>query len=104
MNRRQLEHVLRAAARITGDPDVVVIGSQSILGSNHTTQSPQGGELSTGDKANNRSISSLRSAVERCIAHLKNRKILATGCRGRLSELPNILHIIAALEFYRLDW
>lgn len=65
---------------------------------------PQGGELSTGDKANNRSISSLRSAVERCIAHLKNWKILATGYRGRLSELPNILRIIAALEFYRLDW
>lgn len=32
MNRRQLEHVLRAAARITGDPDVLVLGSQSILG------------------------------------------------------------------------
>lgn len=65
---------------------------------------PQGGELSTGDKANNRTISSLRSAVERCIAHLKNWKILATGYRGRLSELPDILRIIAALEFYRLDW
>ncbi len=32
MNREQLEHVLRAASRITGDPDVLVIGSQSILG------------------------------------------------------------------------
>ena len=71
---------------------------------NHTRKKPQGGELSTGDKANNRTISSLRSAVERCIAHLKNWKILATGYRGRLSELPNILRIIAALEFYRLDW
>lgn len=38
----------------------------------------QGGELSTGGKANNRTISSLRSAVERCIARLKNWKILAT--------------------------
>jgi hypothetical protein len=33
MTREQLEHVLRAAARIAEDPDVVVIGSQSILGS-----------------------------------------------------------------------
>jgi hypothetical protein len=32
MRRKQLEHVLRAAATITGDPDVLVIGSQSILG------------------------------------------------------------------------
>jgi hypothetical protein len=33
MKREQLEHVLRAASRIAEDPDVVVIGSQSILGS-----------------------------------------------------------------------
>ena len=32
MRREQLEHVLRAAATITGAPDVLVIGSQSILG------------------------------------------------------------------------
>ena len=32
MRREQLEHVLRAASKIAGDPDVVVIGSQSILG------------------------------------------------------------------------
>jgi hypothetical protein len=33
MNREQFEHVLRAVSRIAGDPDVLVIGSQSILGS-----------------------------------------------------------------------
>ncbi|GID97859.1 hypothetical protein ACFQFC_24770 [Amorphoplanes digitatis] len=32
MNREQLEHVLRAASQIADDPDVVVIGSQSVLG------------------------------------------------------------------------
>jgi excisionase family DNA binding protein len=32
MNRDQVEHVLRAAAQIAGDPDVLVIGSQSVLG------------------------------------------------------------------------
>ncbi|HEY1738351.1 MAG TPA: hypothetical protein VGI86_06565 [Acidimicrobiia bacterium] len=31
MNREQLAHVLRAASSLTGDPDIVVIGSQSIL-------------------------------------------------------------------------
>lgn len=33
MTREQLAHVLRAVAQITDDPDVLVIGSQSILGS-----------------------------------------------------------------------
>lgn len=65
---------------------------------------PPGGELSVGDQADNTTISSIRSAVERCIAHRKNWKILATGYRGRLAELPNVIKIITALEFYRLGW
>jgi len=65
---------------------------------------PQGGELSGNDQASNKKISAIRSAVERCIAHLKNWKILATGYRGRLAELPNVIRIITALEFYRLGW
>lgn len=86
--------------------DTPVIADPAYQGTHAITprKKPPGGELSTRDKANNKTISSLRSAVERCIAHLKNWKILATGYRGRLSELPNILRIIAALEFYRLDW
>lgn len=32
MNRAQLEHVIRAAATIAGDSEIVVIGSQAILG------------------------------------------------------------------------
>ena len=32
MTRAQLEHVIRAAATIAADPDIVVIGSQAILG------------------------------------------------------------------------
>jgi hypothetical protein len=32
MNREQLAHVLRAAAQIADDPDILVIGSQAILG------------------------------------------------------------------------
>lgn len=33
MRREQLEHVLRAASTIVGEPEMLVIGSQSILGS-----------------------------------------------------------------------
>lgn len=32
MNRKQLSHLLRAAARIAEDPEILVIGSQAILG------------------------------------------------------------------------
>jgi hypothetical protein len=32
VKREQLEHVLRATSKITDDPDILVIGSQSILG------------------------------------------------------------------------
>lgn len=65
---------------------------------------PKGGELSDRDRAGNKKISAIRSAVERCIAHLKNWKMLATGYRGRLAELPTVIRIIAALECYRLGW
>ena len=40
MTREQLSHVLRVVAKITDDPNVLVIGSQSILGSYPETQLP----------------------------------------------------------------
>lgn len=52
----------------------------------------------------NHSISRLRWAVEHCIAHWKNWKILATGYRARLTELPQIIRIVTALEHYRQGW
>jgi len=32
LTRQQLEHVIRAAATIAGDPEIVIVGSQAILG------------------------------------------------------------------------
>jgi len=32
MNRQELEHIVRAAAGITGETEFIIIGSQSILG------------------------------------------------------------------------
>jgi len=40
VNREQPAHVLRAAARITGDSDIVVLGSQSILGTYGESELP----------------------------------------------------------------
>jgi hypothetical protein len=31
MNRAELEHIIRAASGITGDDDIVVVGSQAVL-------------------------------------------------------------------------
>jgi hypothetical protein len=86
--------------------DADVIADPGYQGTDAITprKKPRGGELSTGDKANNKVISSIRSAVERCIAHVKNWKMLATGYRGRLAELPHVIRIITSLEFYRLGW
>jgi hypothetical protein len=39
VRREQLEHVLRSACQIAGDPDVLVIGSQSVLGAFEATAS-----------------------------------------------------------------
>ncbi|WP_255574701.1 transposase family protein [Austwickia sp. TVS 96-490-7B] len=49
-------------------------------------------------------MSSIRSHVEHAIGHLKQWKILATGYRGRLTELPDIIAVITRLELYRLGW
>ncbi|MCK2245443.1 MULTISPECIES: transposase [unclassified Crossiella] len=65
---------------------------------------PRRGQLSPGDRANNRVIAGLRAAVERAIAHFKNWKIMATGYRGRLSELAGLIQLVTGLEFYRLGW
>jgi hypothetical protein len=39
MDRLQLAHILRAACRVTGDLDVVVLGSQAILGFGNSSTS-----------------------------------------------------------------
>jgi hypothetical protein len=41
MKREQLAHVLRAAARIANDGDILVIGSQAILGSYSENELPE---------------------------------------------------------------
>lgn len=86
--------------------DHSTIGDLGYQGTNVITprRKAQGGEHSIRDKEANRTISGIRSSIERAIAHLKNWKILATGYRGRLAELPNIIRIVTALEFYRIGW
>lgn len=86
--------------------DISTIGDLGYQGTTviTPTRKPPGGELSSNDQQSNADLSAVRSAVERAIGHLKNWKILATGYRGRLTELPAIIRIVTALEFYRLGW
>ncbi len=46
MNRQQLAHVVRAAASISGDGDIVIIGSQSILGTADVDSLPEEATMS----------------------------------------------------------
>lgn len=46
MNREQLAHIVRAAATITGDGDIVIIGSQAILGAADVGRLPEEATMS----------------------------------------------------------
>jgi hypothetical protein len=78
--------------------DLGYLGTPAITG----TRKPPGGELTEVQRACNRAINSARACVERAIAHLTNWKILDTGWRGRLTEFPDVLRTVTALEIYRV--
>ncbi|MEU1568627.1 transposase family protein [Streptomyces mirabilis] len=65
---------------------------------------PPGRDRPAGDKEANRSINTLRAAVERAMAHLKDWKVLATRYRGPLTRFPNIVKAVTALAFYKKGW
>ncbi|MEU5307104.1 hypothetical protein ACH4YO_42665, partial [Streptomyces noursei] len=65
---------------------------------------PPGQERSAGDKVANRSDNTLRAAIERAIAHLKNWKILATRYRGPLTRFTLVTKTVTALAFYKKGW
>jgi hypothetical protein len=86
--------------------DNLVIADLGYIGEPVRTpaKKPPKGELSPAQIEANKHLSGIRVAVERCIAHLKNWKILATGYRRPLRKLALCLATITALEFYRLNW
>jgi hypothetical protein len=83
MRRDQLEHILRAAADVAGSPDVVVIGSQAILGSFDETQLPDAAVAS----------------IEADIAFLDDpageRSDTVTGAIGELSQFHETFGVYA---------
>jgi hypothetical protein len=97
------------AYRHTGLADLltttVVIGDLGYQGTDVITprRKRPGHHHTPTDQAWNTLLAHHRWPVERAIAHLKNWKILATGYRGRLAELPTIIRIVTHLEHYRLS-
>ena len=53
------------------------------------------------DKDFNTAIARIRVNIEHCIAQLKTWRILSHGYRGRLKELPGIIHLVTNLEILR---
>ncbi|MER6075845.1 transposase family protein [Streptomyces sp. NPDC001817] len=82
------------------------MGDLGYVGSGMPTarRKPPGQERPAGDKIYNQSISRLRAAVERAIAHLKDWKIPATRYRSPLATFPLITKTITALTFYKKGW
>ncbi|MEV6600444.1 transposase family protein [Actinoplanes sp. NPDC051346] len=62
---------------------------------------PPGGELTAKQKAYNYGANRLRAAVERAISHLKNWKILKIGYHRIMTDFPDMLHTVTALEIFR---
>jgi predicted XRE-type DNA-binding protein len=79
------------------------IADTAYIGTNAITprKKLKGETRSEADKIFNKSVSSIRSVIEHAIRHLKEWKIIATGYRGRLSDLPHIIRTITRLEVYR---
>ncbi len=86
--------------------DTAWIADTGYVGMNAITprKKPRGVKRSEADKIFNKSVSSIRAAVEHAIRHLKEWKVLATGYRGRLQELPAVIRTVTRLELFRLGW
>jgi hypothetical protein len=78
--------------------DTAYIGT----GARTPKRKPRGRPLTGKDKKINKAISLARTVVERCIAHLKNWKILKTGYRRQLKRLPAVINLVTCLELFRL--
>lgn len=84
-----------------GGPGMIGDGGYQGTGLITPARKPAGGELTTAQKAYNYSVNRLRAAVERAISHLKNWKILKTGYHRIMTDFPDVLRTVTALEIFR---
>lgn len=92
----------RWAAHLGPDgPGMIGDGGYQGTGPITPDKKPPGGDLTGKQKAYNYSVNRLRAAVERAIAHLKNWKILKTGYHRIMTNFPDVLRTVTALEIFR---
>jgi len=84
-----------------GGPGMIGDGGYQGTGPITPHKKPPGGELTARQKAYNYSLNRLRAAVERAISHLKNWKILKTGYHRIMTDFPDVLRTVTALEIFR---
>ena len=82
------------------------IGDKGYIGSGMVTpvRKPRNGELSIGDKAYNRRVSSLRAPVEQFIAHFKSWRILHTDYRRPYETYVDSYDAARGLYFFSVTW
>lgn len=95
MNRRQLAHVLRSASIIADDADVVVLGSQSILGTYDEDELPpeatasQEADVAFLDDLNRKKADSVDGAIGEMSAFHDLNGYYAEGIHVDTATLPN---------------
>lgn len=94
MTRDQLEHLLRAASRITGDRDVIVVGSQAILGTYSDRDLPDEAigsievDVCFGDDSNNEKSDLVDGAIGELSAFHEQFGVYAQGVSLSTAVLP----------------
>jgi hypothetical protein len=84
-----------------GGPGMIGDGGYQGTGPITPHKKAPGGELTAKQKSYNYSLNRLRAAVERAISHLKNWKILKTGYHRIMTDFPDVLRTVTALEIFR---
>ena len=85
-----------------GGPGMIGDGGYRGIAMTTPDRKPPGGELSDKQKSYNYSVNRLRAAVERSIAHLKSWKILKIGYHRIMTDFPDVLRTVTALEIFRV--
>jgi len=106
MNRRQLWHAIRASCSIAGIDSVIIVGSQSILGSFDENALPHDATLSqeidvlpdVQDEARIESLSDLIEGVggELCSSAIDSARSSAARCVRPLPKYPSVHPNVAA--------
>jgi len=91
-----------AAHYAPSGPGMIGDGGYQGTGPITPAKRPPNGELTDEQKSYNHSLNRLRAAVERAIAHLKNWKILKTGYHRLMTDFPDLLRTVTALEIFRV--